>query len=339
MEDAKVLVMYWYEKGHGALRIYQKLSARVGGRFPSYSTITHWLRRLRRNEDITRRASGSGRLAFDEIDSLIADALDEAPFHSVRSLASSIKYPHTTVWRHLRTAGYIVRNLHLVPHTLSPAQKAQRVTMAIELQQMVRLAKHRSWRYFLTGDESWFYFAIDHDHMWLPEGAHAPTRPRRTIASPKRMLTVFWSPLGFSLVEILPKGERFNAEYFCLQILAGIVDRRPVETAEDMKRKMVLHFDNASPHTARLSSDYMNHNRLKRAPQPPFSPDLAPSDFYLFGKVKTALMGATFEDAEQLLQAVMAVLNGISRDELERVFEEWLVRLDACVQQGGDYVE
>jgi histone-lysine N-methyltransferase SETMAR len=243
------------------------------------------------------------------------------------------------VWRHLRTAGYVVRNLHRVPHTLSPAQKAQRVAMATELQQVVRLAKYRNWHYVLTGGESWFYFAIDHDQMWVPEGAQAPTRPRRTIASAKRMLTVFWSPLGFPLVEILPKGEPFNAGYFCLKILAGIVEHRPVETAEDMTREMVLHYDNAIPHTARLSSDYMNHNRLKRAPQPPFSPDLAPSDFYLFGKLKTALMGATFEDAEQLLQAVMTVLNGISRDELERVFSEWLVRLDACVPQGGDYVE
>jgi hypothetical protein len=35
----------------------------------------------------------------------------------------------------------------------------------------------------------------------------------------------------------------------------------------------------------------------------------------------------------------MGILNGITRDELESVFEEWLARLDECVQRGGDYVE
>jgi hypothetical protein len=35
----------------------------------------------------------------------------------------------------------------------------------------------------------------------------------------------------------------------------------------------------------------------------------------------------------------MEVLNGISREELEAVFEEWLLRLDRCLQQNGEYVE
>jgi hypothetical protein len=59
MEDAKALVMYWHEKGHGGLKIYQKLPARPGGAYPADSTITEWIRRLHRSEDVTRRASGS----------------------------------------------------------------------------------------------------------------------------------------------------------------------------------------------------------------------------------------------------------------------------------------
>jgi hypothetical protein len=103
--------------------------------------------------------------------------------------------------------------------------------------------------------------------------------------------------------------------------------------------KTVLHFDNASPHMARFTIGYMNRNCLVRAPHPPFSPGLAFSDFYLFGKVKTALMGATFEDEDQFFQGVMDVLHRIPRDEFEALFHEWLARLDACVQRAGDYVE
>jgi hypothetical protein len=42
---------------------------------------------------------------------------------------------------------------------------------------------------------------------------------------------------------------------------------------------MVLHFDNATPHTAKCTIDYLRANQLTRAPHPTFSPDLTPSDF------------------------------------------------------------
>jgi hypothetical protein len=47
------------------------------------------------------------------------------------------------------------------------------------------------------------------------------------------MLTIFWSPLGFALVQLLPKGQHFNAGYFCENILQEINQNRPAATAED----------------------------------------------------------------------------------------------------------
>jgi histone-lysine N-methyltransferase SETMAR len=101
----------------------------------------------------------------------------------------------------------------------------------------------------------------------------------------------------------------------------------------------MLHFDKASVHTARDTIDFMRRNRMKRARHPPFSPDLARSDFYLFGKVKTALQGAIFADENELLAGSTDVLTGIPREEIEAVFDEWLLRLDVCIQRQGDDVE
>jgi hypothetical protein len=55
---------------------------------------------------------------------LIAAAFKEAPFHSVRSLASTSGVAPVTVWRHLHSAGYVVPNLRIVPHSFSLAQKS-----------------------------------------------------------------------------------------------------------------------------------------------------------------------------------------------------------------------
>jgi hypothetical protein len=56
MEAAKGLVIYWHENGHDATRIYQKFLTRMDHTLPAYSTITDWLRKSGRGDDITRRA-------------------------------------------------------------------------------------------------------------------------------------------------------------------------------------------------------------------------------------------------------------------------------------------
>jgi hypothetical protein len=50
--------------------------------------------------------------------------------------------------------------------------------------------------------------------------------------------------------------------------------------------KLIVHADNARPHTAKMTSQFMEQNSMQRAPHSAYSLDLAPSDFYLFGYVK-----------------------------------------------------
>jgi histone-lysine N-methyltransferase SETMAR len=67
--------------------------------------------------------------------------------------------------------------------------------------------------------------------------------------------------------------------------------------------------DNASPHGSKQTTDFLSSLRLISAPHPPYSPDLAPSDFYLFGKVKHLLMGNKFESTEAILQAIARIVH------------------------------
>jgi hypothetical protein len=50
---------------------------------------------------------------------------------------------------------------------------------------------------------------------------------------------------------------------------------------------------------------------LKRAPHPAYSPDLALSDFYLFGYVKHQLQGHEFTEGAEFISAVSEILNQI----------------------------
>jgi hypothetical protein len=98
----------------------------------------------------------------------------------------------------------------------------------------------------------------------------------------KFMFTIIWNPRGFHLTKVLEKGREFNAGYYIAEILELLFQWRSIEAAGKM-RKLLVHADNAHPHTAKLSTQYFNENRMKTAPHLPYSPDLAPLDFISSG--------------------------------------------------------
>jgi hypothetical protein len=97
MENAKALLISWYGKQYDVVKMHQKLLAGVGDNCPSSSMATNGIRKLKHGQDIHQRASKGGRSPDDLLPVLIAAALEELPFHEVRSLASAVKYPLTTV--------------------------------------------------------------------------------------------------------------------------------------------------------------------------------------------------------------------------------------------------
>jgi hypothetical protein len=89
---------------------------------------------------------------------------------------------------------------------------------------------------------------------------------------------------------------------------------------------------------AKVSADDITHNEMKCAPHPPYSPDLAPSDFFLFGCVKRKLMGYRAESESELLVGIHVILAAIPGEILNAVFLEWMDRLQKGIDTTGDYV-
>jgi hypothetical protein len=68
--------------------------------------------------------------------------------------------------------------------------------------------------------------------------------------------------------------------------------------------------------------DFHGAHNMKKAPNMPYSSDLAPLDFYLFDYVKYCLVDTSFADADELLQAIGTVLIGIQTITLNAIFLE-----------------
>ena len=66
---------------------------------------------------------------------------------------------------------------------------------------------------------------------------------------------------------------------------------------------MLLLRDNARPHTSLETWESITKLDWTVLPHPPYSPDLAPSDFHLFGPLKHAFRGKKFEDDEAVIHA------------------------------------
>jgi hypothetical protein len=77
---------------------------------------------------------------------------------------------------------------------------------------------------------------------------------------------------------------------------------------------------------------------MKQAPHPPYSPDLAPSDFFLFGYVERKLMEYRAETPSELLVRIQVILAELAREILNAVFLEWMERLQKRVPADGEYV-
>jgi transposase len=149
------------------------------------------------------------------------------------------------------------------------------------------------------------------------------------------MLTVVWNPHGFHLASLLAKGQKWTNQYYINHILPEICALRD---ARD-RRKLMVHADNARPHVAKRIKQYLEDNNLKSAPHAPYSPDLAPSDFFLFGHMKRLLQGTEFQTAEEFLDEVVRTLADIPLETLMATFHEWLQRLQACIDGDGEYME
>jgi len=100
-----------------------------------------------------------------------------------------------------------------------------------------------------------------------------------------------------------------------------------------------LQHDNAWPHTACSTVATIQDLSFECLPHSPYSPDLAPSDFHVFGPLKEAMGGKSFRSDKEVQQAVHEWLHSQPKEFLSRGIHALLKRWNTCMEHNGDYVE
>jgi len=98
----------------------------------------------------------------------------------------------------------------------------------------------------------------------------------------------------------------------------------------------ILHQDITPAHRAVTTNEFLAKLNIPSLPRPPYSPDLAPCDFFLFPQLKKTMKGRRFDYVEDI-QA--NATRAIAKRDYERSFRQWQERWSKCIQAKGRYFE
>jgi transposase len=161
---------------------------------------------------------------------------------------------------------------------------------------------------------------------------------KQTFSARKLMATVFWDRRGVLKVEFMQQGTIMMSEVYS-------ETQKMHRAIQNKKRGMptcgvlvMLLCDRARPHTAAGIRVLLEHFSWKLFGHPPYSSDLAPSDYHLFTYLTNLLASQRFNNNEEPMEGVKIWLSpqaaGFSDTDTLKLIPRY-----RCVNSAADYVE
>ena len=141
--------------------------------------------------------------------------------------------------------------------------------------------------------------------QWRGPISPPPKKAKSILSANKVMASVFWDSKGVIMADYLEKGQTISSDYYCI-LLRYFREDIKIKRPGMFRRKVLFHQDNARVHTSVQSMTEIHNCGFELLPYPPYSPDLAPSDFFLFPNLKKHLEWQTFLTNDEVKAAVDA---------------------------------
>lgn len=343
-EHFRCMIFYDFRSGLSQQESCQRLQLAFGDEAPCRSSVYSWFSEFRRGRD---------HLHDDEREGRPSTAVTDFNIDAVRQLIETDK---KITCQQIRTTLGIgmsqvqkILHLHLkvrklctrwIPHDLSEDQKRLRVKWCRKMIKKFDGGQSMAVYNIVTGDETWVYcFEPERKSQsaeWVFPFEELPTKVKKSRSTGKKMVASFFGKSGHYTTVSLENQRTVTAEWYintCLpSVFDKIRDKRP-------RSKIVLHHDNASAHSAKATDAYLKAENVELMTHPPYSPDLAPCDFFLFPKIKDKLRGLRFTSPEMAVNAFHEAINEVPKEDWAHCFTQWFQRMQKCVNSGGIYFE
>lgn len=160
----------------------------------------------------------------------------------------------------------------------------------------------------ITGDETWIMYIQPETRKRTREWRHSTSprvsTPKVARSTKKILLTFFWDEKGPILEHYMPPGSTVTSESYVDVLQNHLKPAIRSKRRGLLSKGVLLLHDNARPHTSSTTIDTIDNLGFEVLKHPPYSPDLAPSDYHIFGSLKDSLGGTTNSTAAQVEQAV-----------------------------------
>lgn len=331
--------------GINALTIHHELVSAYGQDVVSYATVQRWSKDFREGkreqlQDNSRPGRPIAETTNDNIER-VRKIIDEDPHSTYNDIIAETSLSYGTVERilhdHLKLRKITSR---WVPRELTAEQKQVRVRVCRENLEKFESGSWHLWD-LVTGDESYFYLQQlgrkSTNACWIGEDEMPKTVARRSQFAPKFLFCIFFKSNGPLVLHGLDKGKTLDYQCYIENCLKPLVEQiKRVRKSSGTAGVKLLH-DNARPHQHNKVSTFLREEGIKVMPHPPYSPDLAPCDFWLFDYIKSNLTDQT--DKNSLHNAIADIINNIPENEYKKTFNKLIERMRLCIENKGEYFE
>ena len=336
--EQKINLKFLIRLGKTPTETLNSLQEVYGDAMMSRTWIFEWHKRFREGREDVEDDPRSGRPTTSRTNENVERVREKV--HSdcrltVRMIADELNMNGERVWR-IITEDLGMRKVcaKMVPRLLNDGQKENRVQVCQGILKQLEITPDLLSR-VVTGDESWI-FEYDPLTKWQSlerknASSPRPKKARLFKSKIKVMLIVFFDVHGIVHLEFLPQGQTINQNVYkdILRHLMRSVREKRRELWET--KSWLLHHDNAPAHNALSIRQFLAENIIAVLEQPPYSPDLAPCDFFLFPKLKGVIKGTRFQDSKAITTAVMKELRVIPMESSQKCIEAWQQRIEKCI--------
>jgi len=125
----------------------------------------------------------------------------------------------------------------------------------------------------------------------------------------KVLASIFWDLDSILLIDYLPKGQTINAEYNS-SLLVQLKDILKEKRYRNITKGILILHNNAQAHQTLATQKKLAYLGFQCLDHPPYSPDLAPSDYHLFPRLKKQLKGRHFSSDAEVITVAETWLDG-----------------------------
>jgi histone-lysine N-methyltransferase SETMAR len=336
-QNIRAIIFYEWKQGSKSSECLKKMCDTLGCNIVKIRTMQKWYQRFKAGNYDLEDEERSGR-PKEINDEAIVDFLVSNPSAASEDIAEELNCSSRGVRYRLDAMGYSCKLDKWVPHQLSDFNKSSRI-LACQ-----RLLKQYNLKPFLdrmvTCDEKWVYYDnTSRKKSWSLSGECSQFVAKRGLTNKKVLLCVWWDIRGIVYLEFLKSGQTINSDVYCDQ-LDKVDESLKQNRAALVNRKGVLfHQDNARPHVAENTRKKLEELGWDLMEHPPYSPDIAPSDFYLFRCLQNHLDGGKFNGSEEVKKEVQDFFNAKTPDFFKKGINKLVKRWQEVIEKNGEYLE